>query len=453
MSQNSILRSMCNSFLSKSDIKAIAKSRGFSTMETETRKIFQNYFLTDTGVKNAISTLMEKERIFLHYLNFRDQNEGISIFENIYPADKSGGFFGTYTQKYKDTYKNAHKNFIRKGLILAKEKPKFDNETKLQRLVFAFPDEFAPLLPPIFSSFKQFEDSGEHGKDIVREMLMGLTSLKAGKKTDNVHIKDKNLQIGENAFSFNNLKNWQLTSWCMKVFQMEKLFPTQKRFLKKCAYIFSQSKSDMWFLPKDLKQVLSVFCHDDKKLPSAESICQFAWESRLLKRYDYHDNHYYAVEDEIDNTDLLPDEFITINKDQSATINLKTVPYSDLTHISKISDFKINNSNLIALPSIIKAGKYWDNISDQPICEWLIENSDLYQNMSQSIEKKRGQCFVHKNLCVARVKDLSLRVKIEKAFSEEKIIVLSDDFIAFPVNLIEDITAIVEKSGFVVKKG
>jgi hypothetical protein len=64
---------------------------------------------------------------------------------------------------------------------------------------------------------------------------------------------------------------------------------------------------------------------------------------------------------------------------------------------------------------------------NQPIFAWLTENSDSYRQMSQSIEKKRGQCLVHKNLCVARIKDLSLRVKVEKALSGN-FKVLSDEY-------------------------
>jgi hypothetical protein len=153
----------------------------------------------------------------------------------------------------------------------------------------------------------------------------------------------------------------------------------------------------------------------------------------------------------MDDSDRAPDEFIEISKDQSILINMNTIPCNDLIVISKVSDFDLNQSSLKASPNLIKAGQHWQHISNQPIFAWLTENSDSYRQMSQSIEKKRGQCLVHKNLCVARIKDLSLRVKVEKALSGN-FKVLSDEYIAFPIAFKSEIETVVTKSGYAVKR-
>ncbi|MBW2739162.1 MAG: hypothetical protein JRE64_10020 [Deltaproteobacteria bacterium] len=68
------------------------------------------------------------------------------------------------------------------------------------------------------------------------------------------------------------------------------------------------------------------------------------------------------------------------------------------------------------------------------------------------IEKRWGKQVVHQNLLVARVRDLSLKVAIQKAFTDSgKVVFLPDNFIAFPNDLTKKIEALVNKSGYVVK--
>jgi hypothetical protein len=53
---------------------------------------------------------------------------------------------------------------------------------------------------------------------------------------------------------------------------------------------------------------------------------------------------------------------------------------------------------------------------------------------------------------IATVKNLSLRVLLEKKFSDSKqVVTLSDEFIAFPLNLLPEIQKAVIKSGHAVK--
>ena len=53
---------------------------------------------------------------------------------------------------------------------------------------------------------------------------------------------------------------------------------------------------------------------------------------------------------------------------------------------------------------------------------------------------------------IARVRDLSLKVLLEKKFTDtKKLVSLSDEFISFPVNLFPEIQRVVTKSGHAVK--
>ena len=59
---------------------------------------------------------------------------------------------------------------------------------------------------------------------------------------------------------------------------------------------------------------------------------------------------------------------------------------------------------------------------------------------------------MHQNLLVARVKYLSLKVAIRKAFADSgKVILLPNNFIAFPNDLTKKMEALVNKSGYVIK--
>jgi hypothetical protein len=356
-------------------------------------------------------------------------------------------FFNHQHKSTKQQLNRFKKNLIRKGVLLFIEK-QTTRSAKMDRLRFAFPDEFVPFLSPIVSETVSFEAPDAHGVDIMRKMLKNLA--KAKNEDDCIHLQDHALKIGNNLFTLNNLNTMKYNIWGKKVFDSAKLFPQAKEFLDKCKYVFSQLNSNMWFLSDALKQIIDIFCYK-QKLPSINHICEYAWESGLLKKHTHKNLTYYAVEEDMDDTDLVPDDFIEILKDQSLLININTIPCKELIHIAKISDFDLNQSRLTASPNLIQAGQHWQKISNQPIFAWLIENSDSYKQMSQTIEKKRGQCIVHHNLCVARIKDLSLRVKVEKVLSGN-IKILSDEYIAFPPKFRSDVETVVTKSGYAVKR-
>ena len=56
MDPNQMLHQMCHDILSDADVKAIGKARGFSSKETSTRALLENFFLTPIGVREALET-------------------------------------------------------------------------------------------------------------------------------------------------------------------------------------------------------------------------------------------------------------------------------------------------------------------------------------------------------------------------------------------------------------
>ena len=74
--------------------------------------------------------------------------------------------------------------------------------------------------------------------------------------------------------------------------------------------------------------------------------------------------------------------------------------------------------------------------------------------MFKKFNTQWGKLIVHDNLLVARVTDLSLRVKLQKAFEttdESQIIFLSGDYLVFPRAMRIEVEKIVRKAGHIVK--
>ena len=74
---------------------------------------------------------------------------------------------------------------------------------------------------------------------------------------------------------------------------------------------------------------------------------------------------------------------------------------------------------------------------------WLQKHHKRFGQIVATIKKKEGKTVVHDNLLIAAVKNLSLRVLIEKKFSDSKqVVTLSDEFISFPLNLLPAVLAV-----------
>jgi hypothetical protein len=56
MDMQIMLKQMCKNDLNDSDIKAICKSRGFPAKEATSRDIFENFFISTIGIKEALNS-------------------------------------------------------------------------------------------------------------------------------------------------------------------------------------------------------------------------------------------------------------------------------------------------------------------------------------------------------------------------------------------------------------
>jgi hypothetical protein len=84
--------------------------------------------------------------------------------------------------------------------------------------------------------------------------------------------------------------------------------------------------------------------------------------------------------------------------------------------------------------------------------QWIRRHATPFGEAMSSIEARRGKQIVHDNLLIARVKDLSLRVQIQKAVSQPgRLVSLPSGYIAFPIDALDDIRRLLTRSGYVIK--
>lgn len=415
---------------SEADIKAICKARGFPYSEIKNLRMFQEFYLSDTGLEKVFSNLTEKELIYLHLINCKNAEVDIEFFKSLYYTKDPNTLFWTFHQKYNPVFKKVRDNFIRKGILIFYQKHKYWASCKLESMVFSFPKEFSNYLPIIAKPFIK-KERGVYNDKIMRKMLKDFGSM--------FTIKDKILCFDNKKLSQGMIENWQKKNWEDEIRKLYDGNSYEEKISDYIIYILSGLKKGEWFNSDQIKNIIKMWT--GKKINN--DILDIGWKLGILLKSEnyfcpYHDNF---------NIDK---KYLETNEDGTVEINLKNVPFRILEIISSISHIAFKKDNLIAKPNIINLGKV---SHEHPVIEWLIKNSILYKNIADIIKKKCKKQIIHNNLMIARIDDLSLMVEIKKAFNDpRKIIVLSDNYIAFPKNCIGEMESLVNKSGNIIKR-
>ncbi|HRW11273.1 MAG TPA: hypothetical protein P5121_39510, partial [Caldilineaceae bacterium] len=85
--------------------------------------------------------------------------------------------------------------------------------------------------------------------------------------------------------------------------------------------------------------------------------------------------------------------------------------------------------------------------------QWLEANAPVYAEAQKTVQRRWGKTIVHENLLVAKVNDLTLKVAIEKALGDDdNLLLLPNNFIAFPSGLLSAVEKVVRQTGHVVKQ-
>ncbi len=462
MDTQTMLKQMCKSGINDSDIKAICKSRGFPAKEATSRDIFENFFISTIGIQEALNSLTYEEVVFLHLLNKIDKEVGIEYFERLYGSAglTNEYYYGTFTQRYKETLKKVKKNLVRKGVLIIMEQESYVQSTRMERLRFAFPTEFGDFLPPIVKP-STFKEAGDFKRAVLRDKLLEIVGKEqkpsplSNKMSFTLTIKDGDLFIGAEKFRVSRMLKWPRACWNASVKANTRMRSGDMAPIEVVLYALSQLKEHEWLHADGLAVMLNIFTGDATDNPP-EHICEAGWEWGCLVKVVADGKAYYQLpENPLEEaTSSSPENYLQIEPDGTVALNLMTIPYAALEVLASVATLNIHKSNLLrATASLIKIGNALITVRKKSVFEWLREKSSGFRTAIGTAETRWGKQIIHEDPMIARVKDLSLRVQIEKSFTDSQSLVsLPNDYIAFPCDLLPAIQKLVEMSGHVIKK-
>lgn len=463
MDTQSMLKQMCKSDINDSDIKAICKSRGFPAKEATSRDVFENFFISTIGIKEALNSLTYEEVVFLHLLNKINKKVDIEYFERLYGSAKpaKGYYYGTFNQRYKETFKRVKKNLVQKGvlIIIEQEASAYISSTKLERLRFSFPQEFGEFLPPVVRA-STFKKAGNFKRKVLRNKLLEIIggeqkpSPLSNKRSFTLTIKDGDLFSGDEKFKVSRLLKWQQACWHASVEANTEMQSGDMTPIEVTLHAISQLKEHEWLFADSLAVMQKIFTGKTVDHP-CEQICEVGWKWGCLVKVVVDGKAYYRLPDDSlgDAKSSSPEQYLQIEPDGTVTVDLVTIPYAVLEVLASVATLNIHDSNLRATASLIKIGNALMTVRKDSVFSWLRENSTGFRTAIETAKNRWGKQIIHENLMIARVKDLSLKVQIEKSYAgSQNLVSLPDDHIAFPCDLLPAIQKLVETSGHVIKK-
>ncbi len=466
MNTSEIVARMCSKELSTADINAICKARGFSPNEAKNRKFLENFILSDQGVAKAMDTLTQKEIIVLHALKQKSRAVDVAFFDCIYgPPNRKFLWSTTFTKKYKDVFRQVKQSLIRRGVLLfAEDTVAWGKNTKLERLIFLFPAEFQKFLAFPLEPIRDILGPGNSNESVLRKKLLEITGGGGNLPVIDgeefrLNLTDKELCMGKKAFKAEYLHKWQKAGWAGALAKQkaDKLRAERFCLADAVSYALSLLRPDEWLAAGQLGPVLKIFCHGlhlDDVHQYPREICHAGWMWGCLSKKVVNNQTCYRMAEDYPETgrDLPFTRYLRPGKKQGLIVDLTTIPYKDLEALAGISDFKVIGSQLTAAPNMVRLGRIFNSICQGPLTIWLRDNAPCFGDAIKKAKARWGKQIIHQDLLVAKVRDLSLKVAIEKSFSDPtKLVFLPNDFIAFPRGLLGEIERLVTKSGFVVK--
>jgi len=465
--------------LSDADLNAIRKARGFpshrppgqvSPSETASRTSFASFFVSSIGVAEAMQSLSADEATTLHLLRQTGEVD-IAFFERLYSSAAQSGrhYYGTYTQQYKPTFDTVKKNLVRRGLLIMAEVKLRGDAVQMERWRFALPPEFVPYLPPLLPCISNNEP-GETSDYTIRKKLLQLIGGGPALPNDRaqIQIKDGTIWLDDQPFSAARLQDWQRGAWWSSLKILKPAIPASLSLTEAVISLLASLAPHEWVRPESLDPALKIYCYGSTPraavLP-AEKILHRGWELGLFSRLKMESTSLYRLAPDLtpaDSNAPLPASswrrcdtsvpwLAPNSKTDSVKIDLGRIPLHQLELLNILTHLTVEKNAIVqATPSLIKLGRATPQQRNSPLSLWLAENVPAFGKALASVNEKWGKTILHENLLIARVRDLNLRVQLEREL-EQNLIVLNDHFIAFPSESRSDVEKILKKTGFVAK--
>lgn len=456
METDAIVINMCTEELTEADRKAICNTRGFSITDAGSPALFKNLLLSDRGLESAFSNLNHEEIIMLHLLKCVGKPVDITVFERL--TEKRSDWFSTFHQQYGDVFKHVRKRLIRNGVLMFASDPSMmHKKAKLERLQFVFPEQHGDLLPSPFASAISLSVQGEWNDAFVRAKLRQILDPVRSDQEDTFawRLKDGTLLLGEQEFSLDSLERWREQQWALFKTQNLQDAPRPGQFLSPMSalkYAFSLLDPNQWIVPDELKPLLEIFC-GKKGTPNVHGVLQHGWDKACLVRHQASGKTWYRPARAFEELPEQPSYGHCLRSDGSGRIrvDLDNIPVKLLETLSRMALFGVEGRSLMASPGLIRMGRVFDEIRKAPLSDWLLEQSQTYSNVFHTVSKRWGRRLIHHNLMFAKVKNIRLKVILEKSFKNGDIVSLPGDVMAFPKSLFDQVQALVIRNGFAVK--
>ena len=453
---------MCHNDLSQTDIKAIGKNRGFKPHEFATPTALESIYLSHVGLKQVMATLSTAEAAMLHFLVTMDSPVSVDWFERLYnPTFKSNYYTRTFTQRYQSVFKEVQTQLVRKGILIMAQIP-LPEATKMEQWHFVLPPEFVPYLPSPVGEMKRLTTPGETQRDVPRNKVLALTGKATPPSPElpkhKLALQNGRLLLGEQPFTAAGLQEWQQVSWQIRMPEgtqlgerpLSKSTTYQSTPLETLNYAFNLLQPDEWLAAKQVDEILKIFC---LRSFDAKDLCELGWKWGYLAKNGVEGKSYYRLASTAtaDEKPLAPATYLSALDKETVRVDLHTIPYAALEQLNKVAYLKIEAGELTAVPDLIQMGSAPQANLDSPLMTWLTTHIPAFAEAQKTIAARWGKQIVHTNLHIARVKDLALRVKLERELTDQECVILSDEYIAFPPKALSKVKRIVDQLGHVIK--
>jgi len=434
--------------LSDADLNAIRKARGFSVKETASRTAFASFYTTSVGVAENMAALTPEEAFTLRLLHETGEAD-VTFFARLYGA---GDKYGTYTQQFKPVFDEVKKNLVRRGLVVMAQVKMRGDTVQLERWRFALPPEFAPYLPSLATVSS--DQPGQLNDHTVRRKLLTITGGNPAVPNDPLplHLAHGSLQLKDQPFSLETFHAWQLNAWNSTLNASRPNVPASLSPTEAALKLLS---SEAWTAPKSIQPVLQIYCFGGK-IPPAADLLRTGWELGLLSRLEIGSVPHYRLAPAPDPTAADSPYPATLSwadtasRPGSVKIDLRLIPLHDLDLLNALTHLDLEYGELHAFPSLIKLGRATPAQRNSPLSLWLAEHVPAFGKVLEDANAKWGKTLLHENLLIARVRDLSLRVQLERELGQN-LVLLDEHFIAFPRDLLSSVERVLKKTGFVIK--
>lgn len=458
-------RAMCLE-LSQADLKAIGRSRGFEPETIGSRELLQHVLLSDQGVGLALAALTPAELACLHLLNCLREQVDVEFFKRLYPALVPPNIYASHNERFKALFQEVKARLVRRGLLLVGTLPEttlLRGLTILERRRFCLPETFGRLLSLPFPA-RQLDPAttGNHRSEVLRnkvgELLQPASASAGGPdraQTGRWRIENGELRLGMSAsrFRLEQLESWQRAQFEAAVGYTSKTQPEQLMPAPLLLYALSRLGENEWLVPSDLLPLWTMALRG-VKAPEPHTVCEAGYEWGCVEKSEVDGAVIYRLPRLPDpQASRPPEDFLRTDTPQRVAVRLAQVPLAALERLCEVSRLELAEGQLWASPNLLKLSHARAETLADPVFLWLRGRHPAFCSAAEKIEQRRGKLIVHENLLVAQVKDLPLKVALEKQFGGPgKLTGLSGEFVAFPKALLPEIQSWMKKSGHVIKR-